>query len=138
MVFSKNYKDYLYNPVFLEGKGEIIDVEKFADNHTYEITVYSESALIQMAIIYYPGYEITITDLTREQSYVLDGENVDGLVSFELITGSYVVETNYVGTDLRKASIIYTCLSVGTTSFLLIYGLYYEFKRRKEDGSKTC
>ena len=91
-----------------------------------------------MAIIYYPGYEITITDLTREQSYVLDGENVDGLVSFELITGSYVVETNYVGTDLRKASIVFTCLSVGTTSFLLIYGLYYEFKRRKEDGSKTC
>lgn len=132
------YHDYYYDPVFLQGKGSITVVDRFADHHCYEIVVTEQEAKIQMAVIYYPGYEITIKDINSNETYVVDGENVDGLVAFTLKEGYYAVESNFVGSDLRQFSVVFTTLSVSITSFVLIYGLFFENKRRKENEDKTC
>ncbi len=131
-----NYKDYFYNPVVLEGKGKVVVNEAFSPYYDMEINVETEEALIQMPLIYYPGYEITAIDEKNDKTIVVKGENIDGLVSFSLPTGHYQVNSKYVGTKARKISIVWFGVSLTGTAGMIIYALFFEKKRGRKNENK--
>ena len=90
-----------------------------------------EDSLIQLPLIYYPGYEISVTDLTNNQTYIVESINVDGLVAFELQEGNYSVSTDYVGTPIRQVSVVYFYVSISLTCLALLYALFIENEKYK-------
>lgn len=124
---------YLLTPVVLEGKGNINVIEKSSPNYTMEIVV-NEDAKIQLPLLYYPGYVITAENTVSGEKIKLKGENTDGLVSFSLEQGKYIVSTDYKGTTLRKISIALCTLGVIAVSSALIY----EFLRKRRDNLCQC
>ncbi len=131
--FDYNEDYYLLTPVVLEGEGNITVKEKSSPNYTMEIEI-SENAKIQLPLIYYPGYVITAENAENGEKIKLNGENVDGLVSFGLEQGKYIVSTDYKGTTLRKISIVLCTVGVLAVSSVLIY----EFLRKRRDNLCQC
>ncbi len=127
------YEDYYYDPVILDGKGIITVKEAFSPQYEMNISISTENALIQMPLIYYPGYEITAIDKETGLKIKVKGENVDGLVSFSLPKGYYEVTTQYVQTTIRKISIIWFSISLAGTSIILVYALFFEKKRGRKN-----
>ena len=124
---------YLLTPAVLEGKGEILVKEKSSPNYTMEIVV-NEDAKIQLPLLYYPGYVITIENVENGEKTKQSGQNIDGLVSFEIEEGNYTISTDYKGTTLRKISIALCTLGVIAVSSALIY----EFFRKRRDNLCQC
>lgn len=125
-----NYEDYSLLPVVLEGNSQIEIISAYAPN--YQMTIQAnEKSLIQMPLLYYPGYQINIIDdennLTR-----IEGENVDGLLSFSLQEGTYQVNTKYVGTKTRKISYVYFSFSMIGVISLWVLILHDEKKKRQQ------
>lgn len=140
MLFNfDKYEDYSYDPKIIEGKGSVKVIEAFSPNYEFELNVTSkDGALVQMPLIYYPGYKVTVIDNKTGQKETIKPEMVDGLVSFSLEKGNYTVTTDFVGSTLRQISVAYTIISVTATVGLLAYAIYFENKRKKEDEDKTC
>ena len=118
-------------PTYLTGKADIEVVEAFAPEYTMNIVVNENDTIIQMPLIYYPGYEITAINIQTNEVYILDGENIDGLVSFTLNEGSYKVTSSYVGTMSRQISVIMFSISITITAIGLVFGII-ERKREKK------
>ena len=117
-----------YNPVILEGVGNIDVISKKAPKIELELTIYEES-LIQMPLIYYPGYKITATDknnVTKDIEVV----DIDGLISFKIEEGEYKINTSYVGTNIQHLGINYFKLSFGL--LILFYFLDIEIEKRRK------
>ncbi|MBR2022962.1 MAG: hypothetical protein IJ996_00400 [Clostridia bacterium] len=103
------YDEYSVAPVVLTGQGTIVVNERFAPKYDMQITV-TQDALIQMPLLYYPGYAVQAMDEdgnTQKIAY----ENVDGLITFTLSAGTYKVRTAYEGTTARKVGAVYTGIS---------------------------
>ena len=115
-------KLYYYQPVILDGNGEIIVNSSFAPKYQMEITTKANS-VIQMPLIYYPGYKIIVEDIETGEKSTVKCENIDGLVGFTLGKGSYIVSTKYDGTPLHKISIALTILSSITVCGILVYNI---------------
>lgn len=111
---------YYYKPVFLKGVGNINVTSAFAPKYEMEISA-NESGLIQMPLMYYPGYKITLENVETGEKIKLKGENIDGLVSFEMPQGNYIVKTKFEGTLLRKISVFLTIVSVIVVVFVIVY-----------------
>ena len=103
------YEEYSLSPTVLTGQGEIKVNERFAPKYDMQIVV-TQDALIQMPLLYYPGYAVKAKD-GKGNVQALVCENVDGLLSFTLGEGVYEVYTTYEGTTARKVGIVYTCVS---------------------------
>ena len=141
MLFSfDKYEDYSYDPRILEGKGSVKVIEAFSPNFEFELNISSkDGALVQMPLVYYPGYKVTIIDNVTGEKEVIKPEMVEGFVGFSLEKGNYTVSTDFVGSTLRQISVAYTIISVTATVGLLAYAIYFENKRKKEeDENKTC
>lgn len=140
MLFNFTFKeDYYYKPVVLKGTAKVEVIEAFSPEYTMEINVnHKDGAIIQMPLVYYPGYDIIVVNTETNEEVVMSGNNIDGFVSFSLNTGNYVVETKFTGTTFRKISVAYTIISVSATLGLIAYALFFENKRRKDDEDKTC
>ncbi|MBQ4509650.1 MAG: hypothetical protein II984_02905 [Clostridia bacterium] len=117
---------YAYSPVILDGKGQITVISKSSPNYELSIQI-EEKSIIQMPLIYYPGYKITLTNESGIKQ-AINGENIDGLISFTVNEGAYTVTTDYVGTPLRKASIALTALGSAT----VICALFYEALKKRQ------
>lgn len=125
---TKEENAYKLKPVFLVGEGSI--TVEYASSPNYEMIVnVSEDALIQMPLIYYPGYKITAYE--NDKKAVLESENIDGLIAFKINKGSYIVKTDYVGTPLRKISFIIAPVSAFVTLGALLYEIYRSKKEKK-------
>ena len=130
--YDFNYdKYYFYQPVALDGNGAITVNSAFAPNYEMEIKA-EEQIIVQMPLIYYPGYKINIENTETNGKIKLNGENIDGLVAFTLNKGSYSVTTEYEGTTLRKISVVFTVIS----SLAVVLAIGYEIitKKREENG----
>lgn len=123
-------EDYRYTPVFLTGNGEVSVSYAFAPSFEMEISA-NENGLIQMPLIYYPGYKIYLTNTDTNESIKIDGSDIDGLVSFEIKKGNYIVKTAYEGTNLRKASFIIFPLSLSVVIGFGIYELTIYIKKNR-------
>lgn len=132
------YDEYSVAPVVLQGQGTIVVNERFAPEYDMQITV-TQDALIQMPLLYYPGYVVKATD-EAGHTQAVKCENVDGLVSFTLSAGVYEVHTAYEGTTARKIGRVYTCVSAVGIAVALGYAIATEtrigncFRKRKEQN----
>lgn len=119
---------YKLKPVALTGEGSIEVI--FASSPNYEMNIEaSESTLVQMPLLYYPGYEIIAIKDGKELK--VEAQNVDGLVAFELDAGAYTVTTAYKGTALRRVSFIIAPVSVIIALGALGYEIYKGKKEKK-------
>lgn len=126
-----NYEDYSVKPVFLKGNGNIVVDYASSPNYQMSITT-DQQSLIQMPLIYYPGYKITITDLSNQQTYTISAEEVDGFIAFNLDKGNYKVTSEYKGTITQSISKVYFTVSIILTSMALIYGIFVENEKYKK------
>ncbi|MBE6674062.1 MAG: hypothetical protein E7596_03025 [Ruminococcaceae bacterium] len=124
-------QDYRYDPVILYGSGTVVKKYAFAPVYQMEITAENE-ILVQLPLFYYPGYAINVTNQETNESFALDAQDTDGLVSFKLQAGRYKVETAYEGTALRKASFVITPISLAIT----LLGIGYEIIRTRKARKK--
>ncbi len=115
--YSFNQNPYSFNPVFLEGNGSIAVTYKKAPVYEMNITV-EEDSLIQVPLLYYPGYEIVING-----NKTIKAEEADGLVAFRLEEGEYSIKTNYTGTTLMNIAKGVRYLSYSGLFIFLVFGL---------------
>jgi len=111
--------DIELSPAVLLGNAEIKVICNSAPKYKMEITV-SENSQIQLPLLYYPGYKITANGKK------IDAENIDGLVAFELNSGTYEVSTAYTGTPLQITGKVLCALCSTVTLVGLGYGIYAE------------
>lgn len=124
---------YTLSPVILDGDGNLSVISKSSPNYVMELTI-NEKALIQMPLIYYPGYVITLENTKTSEKIKLKGENIDGLVAFMVEEGNYTVQTDYKSTTLRKISVVLCVLGVLTVSTALFYEI---LKKERKNGKDT-
>jgi len=118
-----NYTKSAYNiePAILEGSGTVIvDKEKTkVPNYYIDAEIQDDNTLIQLPIIYYPGYEVK-AKLDTGKTIKCKVIDVDGLVSFYLDSGNYRIKTDYVGTNLRHFTEVMQVFSV-----IMLFGFSY-------------
>ena len=125
MIFKSTYdRNKKLSPVFLSGKGTIIENSIVAPKSEMEIFV-EDKAEIQMPLFYYPGYKVYIEDKNGNISTVIP-HDVDGLISFKLEKGSYSVKTDFVGTPVRLLGKLLTIVSSILTLLIFSLALYFE------------
>lgn len=81
-------------PAFLEGSGTATITSLNSPDGVFEVSVNSESALVQLPQFYYDGY---VASLSGSSTGNVNGEYVDGLVCFRLSKGTYTMNVSYVG-----------------------------------------
>ena len=121
---------YAIDPVVLDGDATINVTYKKAPNYEMLITSNTDS-LVQVPLLYYPGYEITIIDNRTQEEVKMDAIEIDGLVSFTVHEGSYTVKTDFVGSTTRKVSKVLFVISIIGISGFIGYGIYENKKRKK-------
>ncbi len=121
-----NGNPYSLDPVLLEGKGNIEVINKKAP--VYDINfVISEDCLVQLPLLYYPGYSISIENSNEKIKAI----EVDGLVSFKLQKGEYHITTNYIGTNSMKASMVIRYISYAGFIVFSFYGFIIDIRRKE-------
>ncbi|MCI5744982.1 MAG: hypothetical protein MR270_01715 [Erysipelotrichaceae bacterium] len=135
--YSDQY-DYYYEPIILNysNGGNVAVNEAFSPYYDFNVDLNNDGSIIQMPLIYYPGYEICATNTNTNEVITLRGENIDGFVSFTLDQGSYQITTNYVATTARKISYVWFLTSIITLSGMIIYACIFENKKEKKDANK--
>lgn len=131
--FIYSLEDYeKYNPVFLEGEGDIKITKYNSPNNSFNVKIPVKSALIQFPQFYNKTYEIY-----SNGKYLATAKNVDGLIAFELPQGEYSIDLvfkNSKGYQIAKP-FFYVGLA-GIVPFAL-FGIYYHYKtesRKKEES----
>lgn len=122
------YNPYSIKPVYLEGSG---DVELINNYNKLKINA-NEKSLIQVPLIYYPGYSIKAYQNGSEKE--LEVKEIDGFVSFEVDSGEYEIEIEYVGTTIKRFSRLYFVVSIEGAIIFYFYGKMIEDKRRRLKG----
>ncbi len=133
---SFNVKDYSLDPIFLTGNGSITINSRFAPVYKMEITVSENNSLIQMPLLYYPGYQIKVTSQNKE--FNVESINIDGLIAFRLPAGTYKVETDYIGTPLKIFSEVYFSFSFSITMAILYSVVVIKYNDRKKKSFKIA
>ncbi|MFA5481697.1 MAG: hypothetical protein WC282_04900, partial [Bacilli bacterium] len=118
-LLSSYTEAYPYNPAVLSGDCSIEVLSH--DTPDYELAITANAAsLIQMPLIYYPGYSVKVTAGAEQNT--IDAFNIDGLVAFHIESGAQYVSITYVGTPLMIASYVYAALAVvGIGGMVLFY-----------------
>ena len=98
-------ESYYLRPAILSGDGGVAPLSAHAPVIEANVCTHS-GCLVQLPLIYYPGYVIYASNLTTGAELEIEGENVDGLVSFSLPSGEYVIRSEYEGTALRRLSLV--------------------------------
>ena len=129
--YSFNKNPYSFEPVFLEGEGNIEVLNKKAPVYEMNIKVEKES-LIQLPLLYYPGYEVYVSSYVNSE-YV-EVIEIDGLVSFRVKPGEYKVITNYSGTNGMKFSMGLRYLSYAGLFIFICYEFIINNKKRINKG----
>ncbi len=117
--YFEGKEPYRYSPVILTGSGNISTNYSSAPVYEMDISI-NNDALVQLPLIYYPGYKIYAEEQKTGNTLTLDGVDTDGLVSFNIPKGEYSVKTEYEGTLLRRASFVLSpvCLSIVAGAFV--------------------
>ena len=130
-------EDYL-SPAFLEGEGTMEITFLNSPEASFEVSVTSSEALVQLPQFYYEGYRLY---LEGDSSYEAEGINVDGLVSFRLKEGTYKAELKWVGlTSYRVGVPLFFVGLAGCGAMYLVptgVSLYKRGKAKKEGASSS-
>lgn len=120
-----DYKEY--NPVFLEGEGTIEITNYNSPNNSFDITVTSETSLVQFPQIFNVGYVAY-----SNGKYLGSAENIDGLIAFRLPKGTYSIDL--VFKNSKAYQIARPFFYVGLVSLIPfgLFGLYYKNKHKRD------
>ena len=129
LYYELGENPYSIDPVFLEGSGSIKINSRLAPIYNMEIEC-TDSGLIQMPLIFYKGYQVSILNLDTNEKEYLNAIAIDGLVAFSLDSGHYLVETNFIGTPIRRAAGVYNKIALTGLTIFIIY--YLNDKNKKE------
>jgi hypothetical protein len=124
-------QEYPFDPLVIYGDCDLEVTYKKTPNYELAITA-SEESLIQMPLLYYPGYQIKLFD---EQGLIskTEGRNVDGLVSFLVDEDVTVAHISYIGTPLVITSYVFFGISlIGTAGMVAYYKLFLDKKKKDE------
>ncbi len=146
-----HYTGYIGNYSKAEGRSAVLTGSATVDTDTlvynapttsFDVTVTevdpeTNTAIIQVAVIYYPGYYVTITnkdtgEVTKTKPY--NPEEVDYLLAVELTEGNYSVVFNYEGTPLMKLSTVVYYLSIVSVFGCLLIDTMYMMNKKKKEG----
>ncbi len=122
-------EDYL-DPAFLEGEGKMEITSLNSPNATFDVTITSDTALVQLPQFFYDGYEMS---LIGEESYTVKGENVDGLVSFSLKKGTYKATLKWVGLTSYQVGMPLFFVGLAGSALLFAIPTSIGFYKRKRD-----
>lgn len=113
-------------PVFLEGTGTSSVTALDTPNAAYDITITSETALIQVPQFYYDGYQVDfISKNSADPSYSVKPIYMDGLLAFSGKKGNYNVYLHYVGMKTYRASVplffisLAGCVALGIVGYVV-------------------
>lgn len=127
-------ESYYLRPAILSGDGGIAPLSAHAP--VIEANVYTHSGcLVQLPLIYYPGYVIYASNLTTGAELEIEGENVDGLVSFSLPEGEYVIRSEYEGTALRRLSLVAFPICLSATFIWLMADVILRRRKASQQNS---
>lgn len=111
--FSFDKETYM-TPAFLEGEGTFAVESLNSPSVTFTATITSDEALIQIPQFYYDGYQVryyTTAD-SVDPAYKAQIKEVDGLVAFTGVKGTYRVEVTYVGSKSYRIALPFLFISV--------------------------
>ena len=123
---------YPLNPVALSGDCAIDVIERETPNYELGVTPLEDS-LVQMPLIYYPGYRIDAYDAGGTKAK-LEAQNIDGLIAFELAVSHQRITISFAGSPLVIASYVYFGLSViGTAGLVVWFKCFDRTKKEKQN-----
>ena len=128
---SLSISDNTFEPVVLTGDANISVTYKYG-SHIKLNVVATTQTLIQLPLIYYNGYSITITD-SNNQSYTIspyNPEEIDYFVGFGISEGEYSVSVNYTGTSIQKASKVVFIVSFTSLFIFVVFDYCYNKKKK--------
>ncbi len=120
-------------PALLDGHGSVSVVSVNTPKAVFTINVSSDQAYVQIPQFYYDGYAITLASSTGSVS-TENGENVDGLVAFKMVKGTYTVNVDFVGSKAYKIGQVAFYVSIPATISLGCLGIFF---RKKEEKKKV-
>ena len=137
-IFTRNNFIYsletyqLYKPVFLTGSGNVQITNYNSPNNSFNVSVTSETALVQFPQFYNQVYEA----YSNGQS-LGEAQNIDGLIAFSLPEGNYSLDLVFKGSKGYQIGKPFFYASFpGLISFGL-FGIYYRRKtspKKKEES----
>ena len=125
-------ESYFIKPAILEGKGAVTVESAFAPVYELSAQTDTDKMLVQLPLIFYPGYEITAVERGTGKETKLTPTGVDGLVSFYVPRGEYEIRTEYEGTTLYNLSLVLTPVSLAGLISLCVYDIIYRKKKNKK------
>ena len=100
------------NPIILDGKGTISNIEKKGTQLSFQIEV-NEESIVELPYIYYLGYIVK-----NENENIKTIETKNGLVGINLEIGIYDIKSYYRGSDIMIFS--YTSFMIGVIIFIIM------------------
>ena len=122
--FVYTMEDYIA-PAFLTGEGNLTITSLSTPNATFQAEVLSETALVQLPQFYEDGY---YAYFNNER---VSGENIDGLVSFNLPKGTYELKVTFERTNTFKVFAPIFYVGIGLTVAYAVGGTIYKYKKEK-------
>ena len=121
-----------YNPVFLEGEGDIAITKYNSPNNSFNVNITSKTALIQFPQFYNAEYQVY-----SNGTYLATGKNVDGLVAFELPEGEYPIDL--VFKNSKGYQVARPFFYVGLVSLVpfTLFGIHYQYKTSKNKKEES-
>ncbi len=121
--FGKSYPEKLApkDPVFLEGKGLAKLIEKKSNLAKYFIRVQSDSAIIQVPVVYFPGW----AGYVNNKSIPIYPSGELGLITFKLMPGETEIKLQFTNTPIRSAGNIISVLTFLFLSLLWLKKLFW-------------
>lgn len=124
IIYKSSYnRENKLSPSFLMGDGEISVNSHTTPKLDMKIST-NDTSEIQLPIFYYPGYKIYVTSDNGEEK--ITPYEVDGLVTFKLPKGEFLVKTDFVGSPMRIIGKILTIISSILTVIILSYAIFTE------------
>jgi hypothetical protein len=116
---TKNISDHSKLPEFISGSGRISDYSKIRSHMSFNAEVY-EISTIELPVIYYKGYDITIDGTPTDSTW-----SDTGYLKFDIPEqGNHAVQIRFTGSSLTKISAVATLLGLIS---LVIYSTFDKF-----------
>jgi hypothetical protein len=136
--FPSSVDDY-FSPVCLEGEGVSKVTALKSPEVSFDLTLTSDSALVQIPQFYYDGYQIDVTSLADGSSFRVSPQEVDGLVAFTVEgSGLYEVQVSFPGPLTYRVGRVFFYLSIVGFVELGAWGYWDKRIRPKREQGKAA
>jgi len=104
-------------PVFIQGKGEVIDGAIRSKSQEWEINVEGDEAIVEIPTFYFPVWKVYVDGKETQ----IDYSNELGLIRFDATGGRHDIKANLTDTPLRKAANAATLVGIALIPIFLVF-----------------